>query len=139
VRERFFTPRLRFKNLDELNAWLLDRCIAYTKAHKHPEFADKTIWEVFEAEPPSRSSRSLAVTHRLAAAGNTTVQTNRAQSAASYPMAAFACTMRTSSISTTASAGARLSSSPAEGSHFWGETGLAGVCHALGAQSASRI
>ena len=33
VRERFFTPRLRFKNLDELNAWLLDRCIAYAKAH----------------------------------------------------------------------------------------------------------
>src|SRR5277367_33119 len=27
VRERFFTPRLRFKNLDELNAWLLDQCI----------------------------------------------------------------------------------------------------------------
>ena len=52
VRERFFTPRLRFKNLDELNAWLLDRCIAYAKAHKHPEFADKMIWEVFEAERP---------------------------------------------------------------------------------------
>src|SRR5947209_9951452 len=52
VRERFFTPRLRFKNLDELNAWLLDKCIAYAKAHKHPEFADKTIWEVFEAERP---------------------------------------------------------------------------------------
>ncbi|ACI92110.1 integrase, catalytic region [Afipia carboxidovorans OM5] len=33
VRERFFTPRLRFKKLDELNAWLLDRCIAYAKAH----------------------------------------------------------------------------------------------------------
>ena len=30
VRERFFTPRLRFKNLDELNAWLLDQCIAYS-------------------------------------------------------------------------------------------------------------
>jgi DNA-binding winged helix-turn-helix (wHTH) protein len=29
VRERFFTPRLRFKNLDELNAWLLDKCTAY--------------------------------------------------------------------------------------------------------------
>src|SRR6202790_2350413 len=27
VRERFFTPRLRFKTLDELNAWLLDKCI----------------------------------------------------------------------------------------------------------------
>jgi transposase len=52
VRERFFTPRLRFKDLDELNAWLLDRCIAYTKAHKHPEFTDKTIWAVFEAERP---------------------------------------------------------------------------------------
>ena len=29
VRERFFTPRLRFKNFDELNVWLTDRCIAY--------------------------------------------------------------------------------------------------------------
>ena len=37
VRERFFTPRLRFKNYDELNVWLTDRCIAYAKAHKHPE------------------------------------------------------------------------------------------------------
>jgi transposase len=52
VRERFFTPRLRFKSLDELNAWLLDKCIAYAKAHKHPEFTDKTVWEVFEAERP---------------------------------------------------------------------------------------
>jgi hypothetical protein len=52
VRERFFTPRLRFKNLDELNAWLLDQCIAYAKAHRHPELTDQTIWEVFEAERP---------------------------------------------------------------------------------------
>jgi transposase len=52
IRERFFTPRLRFKNYDELNAWLLDKCIAYAKAHRHPEFTDKTIWEVFEAERP---------------------------------------------------------------------------------------
>src|SRR5204863_342610 len=50
VRERFFTPRLRFKNLDELNAWLLDKCIAYAKAHRHPELAEQTVWEVFEAE-----------------------------------------------------------------------------------------
>ena len=34
VRERFFTPRLRFKNYDELNAWLLDKCIAYAKANR---------------------------------------------------------------------------------------------------------
>src|SRR6202521_4974844 len=52
VRERFFTPRLRFKNLDELNAWLLDKCIAYAKAHRHPELAEQTVWEVFEAERP---------------------------------------------------------------------------------------
>ena len=52
VRERFFTPRLRFKTYDELNAWLLDQCIAYAKAHRHPELAEQTIWEVFEAERP---------------------------------------------------------------------------------------
>src|SRR5665213_2518550 len=50
VRERFFTPRLRFKNLDELNAWLLDKCIAYTKVHRHPEMTEQTVWQVFEAE-----------------------------------------------------------------------------------------
>jgi transposase len=52
VRERFFTPRLRFKTLDELNAWLLDKCIAYAKVHRHPELTDQTIWQVFEAERP---------------------------------------------------------------------------------------
>jgi transposase len=53
VRERFFTPRLRVKSYDELNAWLMDRCIAYAKAHRHPEQRDQTIWDVFEAERPS--------------------------------------------------------------------------------------
>ncbi|MFO1098451.1 MAG: IS21 family transposase [Xanthobacteraceae bacterium] len=52
VRERFFTPRLRFKSYEELNAWLLDQCIAYAKAHRHPELTDQTIWEAFEAERP---------------------------------------------------------------------------------------
>ena len=52
VRERFFTPRLRYKSYAELNAWLLDQCIAYAKAHRHPEQADQTIWEMFEAERP---------------------------------------------------------------------------------------
>ncbi len=50
VRERFFTPRLRVKSLDELNVWLLDKCIAYAKAHRHPEQADQMIWQMFEAE-----------------------------------------------------------------------------------------
>ena len=52
VRERFFTPRLRFKTYEELNAWLLDQCIAYAKAHRHPEVPGQMIWEVFEAERP---------------------------------------------------------------------------------------
>src|SRR5882724_3068331 len=50
VRERFFTPRLRVASYEELNAWLLDRCVAYAKAHKHPELTDRTIWQAFEAE-----------------------------------------------------------------------------------------
>src|ERR1035437_2980925 len=52
IRERFFTPRLRGKSYEEINAWLLDQCIAYAKAHRHPERSDQTIWEVFEAERP---------------------------------------------------------------------------------------
>ncbi|MBB4000767.1 transposase [Aureimonas pseudogalii] len=50
VRERFFTPRLRVKSYEELNAWLLDRTIAFAKAHRHPELRDRTVWEAFEAE-----------------------------------------------------------------------------------------
>jgi len=52
VRQRFFTPRLRFKSYEEMNAWLLDQCIAYAKAHRHPELAEQTIWEMFEDERP---------------------------------------------------------------------------------------
>ena len=51
-RERFFTPRLRFKTYDELNAWLADKCVAYAKAHPHPERPEQTVWEVFEEERP---------------------------------------------------------------------------------------
>ncbi len=53
VRERFFAPRLRVKNYDELNAWLMDQVLRYAKAHRHPEQRDRTIWEMFEAERPS--------------------------------------------------------------------------------------
>jgi transposase len=52
IRERLFAPRLRVASYDELNAWLLDQCIAYAKANKHPEQTDRTIWQVFEAERP---------------------------------------------------------------------------------------
>src|SRR5918995_1462971 len=52
VRQRFFTPRLRFKSYDEMNSWLTDQCIVYAKAHRHPELTEQTIWRVFEAERP---------------------------------------------------------------------------------------
>jgi len=53
VRERFFTPRLRVKSYEEMNAWLLDQCVMHAKAHRHPEQRDRTVWEMFEAERPS--------------------------------------------------------------------------------------
>jgi hypothetical protein len=53
VWERFFTPRLRVKSYDELNAWLLERCVDYAKAHPHPERQDQTVWQMFKAERPS--------------------------------------------------------------------------------------
>jgi transposase len=52
IRERFFAPRLRVKNYEELNAWLLDQCLTYAKAHRHPEFRERTVFEVFEEERP---------------------------------------------------------------------------------------
>src|SRR4051812_18635494 len=53
VRERLFTPRLRVESYEELNAWLLDQCVAYARAHRHPELREQTIWSVFELERPS--------------------------------------------------------------------------------------
>jgi len=53
VRERFFTPRLRVKTYDELNAWLTDKCVAYAKVHPHPERPDQSVWDVFEEERPN--------------------------------------------------------------------------------------
>ena len=50
VRERFFAPRLRVKNYDELNAWLMDKSISYAKTHAHPERPETTIWAAFEEE-----------------------------------------------------------------------------------------
>ena len=52
VRQRFFSPRVRVKSYEELNAWLLDKCIASARSSKHPELTDKTVWEVFQKERP---------------------------------------------------------------------------------------
>lgn len=53
VRERFFKPRLRFASYAEMNAWLLDRCVAHARDRPHPERRDSAVWDVFEAERPS--------------------------------------------------------------------------------------
>jgi transposase len=53
IRERFFKPRLRFSTFVEMNAWLLDRCVAYARDHPHPERKDNSVWDMFETERPS--------------------------------------------------------------------------------------
>ena len=53
VRERFFTPRLRFKTLEDLNGWLADKCVAWARTHRHAEQGERTIWDVFEEERAS--------------------------------------------------------------------------------------
>ena len=52
VRKRFFAPRPAFKSLDDLNGWLLDKCVTYAKEQRHPEQEGKTVFEMFEAERP---------------------------------------------------------------------------------------
>lgn len=50
VRQRFFNQRRKFANLEELNQWLTEQCLNLAAVHKHPEFKDKTVAEVFAAE-----------------------------------------------------------------------------------------
>jgi len=50
VRQRFFNQRRKFASLEELNQWLTEQCLNLAASHKHPEFVDKTVAEVFAAE-----------------------------------------------------------------------------------------
>jgi transposase len=52
VRRRLFSPRLKFKSYEELNAWLTERCIVLAQTHPHPVEKEKSVFEVFEAERP---------------------------------------------------------------------------------------
>src|SRR4029450_3329930 len=38
LREELFVPRPRFKKMEDLNAWLIDMCVAYARKQAHPEF-----------------------------------------------------------------------------------------------------
>jgi transposase len=51
-RQQFFTPLPKGASLAELNDILMSRVNAYNCAHKHPEFKDKTVDEVFAEERP---------------------------------------------------------------------------------------
>src|SRR5436190_1546331 len=53
VRDHLFRPKPRVTSLAELNGWLEDQCVAYAKRTKHPEFKERTIWEVFQDERAS--------------------------------------------------------------------------------------
>ena len=136
VRERFFAPRLRVKSYDELNAWLMDQCIAYAKAHRHPELRDRTIWEAFEAERPSfvpmpvASTGSMRYRHRsprpaLCASTTTSTRSRRARSAdrsrfAPMPTGSSFARMDGLSANIAAASGAtRRSSIPGTMSRYW--------------------
>ena len=52
VRERFFTPRLRVKSYDELNACSWTSALPGLRRMHIRNFRRRTIWEVFEEERP---------------------------------------------------------------------------------------
>jgi transposase len=52
LRQRVFTPRLRFDSLEELNVHLVEAMLHEAKQVRHPEFSEKTIGEVFAEEKP---------------------------------------------------------------------------------------
>jgi hypothetical protein len=53
ARERFFTPRVRVKSYDELNALAGGPVRGLSQAAPHPEQRDQTVWQMFEPERPS--------------------------------------------------------------------------------------
>jgi transposase len=52
LRQNLFKPRLKFDSYEDLNAYLLEQCIAFARSQPHPEQQDKTVFQVFEAERP---------------------------------------------------------------------------------------
>lgn len=50
VRDWIFVPRLKFKDLNELNRHLMERCLELSKTRAHPEQKQRRIFELFEEE-----------------------------------------------------------------------------------------
>ena len=51
-RKRVFVPRLKFGSMRELNECLLEEMLAEAHTLKHPEFVDKSVFEVYQEERP---------------------------------------------------------------------------------------
>ncbi|WP_426029516.1 IS21-like element helper ATPase IstB [Caulobacter sp. DWP3-1-3b2] len=52
ARDNIFKPRPRFRTLEELNGWLEAERERRARNDRHPEYRDRTVQEVFEAERP---------------------------------------------------------------------------------------
>lgn len=52
IRKRVFVPRVKCADLVELNQWLADRCRILAAGHRHPEFKERTVAQVFAEEQP---------------------------------------------------------------------------------------
>ena len=52
IRKRLFVPRQSFSDFESLNEWLQERVIAIAKTTIHPDFSDKTVYQVFQEERP---------------------------------------------------------------------------------------
>jgi transposase len=53
ARDNLFKPRLRFRTLEELNGWLEGQCVRRAENDRHPEYRERTVMAVFEAEQAS--------------------------------------------------------------------------------------
>jgi transposase len=51
-RKSVFVPCLKFENFEEMNAHLREQMLIEARNNRHPEFADKNVWEVYEEEKP---------------------------------------------------------------------------------------
>ncbi len=51
-RRNFFTPLLRGNSYEQINARLKEMCIDLAASHKHPEFKEQTIYEIYLKEKP---------------------------------------------------------------------------------------
>ena len=53
TRRNFFAPMLKGQSFEDINQQLEDSVLKYYKEHKHPEFKNKTVYDVYLEELPS--------------------------------------------------------------------------------------